>query len=141
MQLSFITAEQQSFRTKFPKHIIVLNSKNQHCNLLVLKRMIDTKPSIYGDLFKFSAEFATTMSEVKKLVKTIKMQQHQLEIEKVIQMKNNSQSLPIVNDGNADMKGNDAVAESKSKHKKESGNLYKSLVIHDLFVYLFQYVF
>ena len=117
-QLSQRREEEKIFGSKLPKHIIVLNSKNNHCNFLILKRMMETKQAeYYGDLFKLSVECASSIAEIKELIQTIKMQQHQLQIDQVIRMENVS---------------DDAVKKSADKRGvvgKKSRDLHKSLAI------------
>ena len=81
------------FNSKFPKHIIVLNSKQQYYDCLRLVKAINSQKisPVYGNTFFLSVQFAESMIEVDGIVQKIKKQQHTMQLNKIIER--NSQFL------------------------------------------------
>lgn len=121
-QLNVQTTEQKAFGTKFPKTIIVLNSKNQHCNLLILQRIIQTQAGGNGNLFAFDVKLVTSMMQMNTLIDQIKMQQHRMEIDIVIQMKNNSEI--TVNTSRSRMNEKEKRKIKETHNNNKSYNLF-----------------
>eukprot|EP01084_Bolivina_argentea_P104654 187394_1 len=84
-QLDTITHEDLYFDTKFPKHIIILHSKTQYWHFMKLQKIIHSHPkfNLYGNSFKFSVQFASSIVQINNFIKEIKTQQHIMQINEI----------------------------------------------------------